>query len=145
MPRVSQLMSSDKTQTFSLSQPFSRTFNSKSFSSFAALSGMLCQVYPPPTVCLFLFLLSFFRQHTYTLLVCIAGTRIITVRARDDDRDNITYGLEPSLYYDGSAYFSINPRSGDVFLKESLRGKVWKETCTLSTSTCITTLAKVHY
>lgn len=51
------------------------------------------------------------------------GSRIITVRARDDERDNITYGLEPSLYYDGSAYFSINPRSGDVFLKESLQGK----------------------
>lgn len=58
------------------------------------------------------------------------GSRIITVRARDDDRDNITYGLEPSLYYDGSAFFSINPRSGDVFLKESLQGKVWKETVT---------------
>ena len=55
---------------------------------------------------------------------------MITVRTRDDDRDNITYGLEKSPYliegfnYDGSPYFSIHQRSGDVFLQKSFVGQV---------------------
>jgi len=52
------------------------------------------------------------------------GSKVITVRTRDDGRDNVTYGLEPALYQDGSHFFKIDPKSGDVFLKESLQGQV---------------------
>ena len=52
------------------------------------------------------------------------GTRVITVRTRDLERDSITYGIEPSLFFDGSKFFTINARTGDVFLKESLVGQV---------------------
>lgn len=34
----------------------------------------------------------------------------------------MVYGIEPSLYKDGSKYFSVNPSTGEVFLQESLIG-----------------------
>lgn len=52
------------------------------------------------------------------------GGRIVTVRARDSERDPIKYSIEPSPFYDGSKFFTINQRTGDVFLKESLKGQV---------------------
>lgn len=52
------------------------------------------------------------------------GSRVITVRTRDAERDPITYAIEPAVYLDGSQFFTINARTGDVFLKESLLGKV---------------------
>ncbi|RWS16017.1 tyrosine kinase receptor Cad96Ca-like protein [Dinothrombium tinctorium] len=51
------------------------------------------------------------------------GSRVMTVRTKDEDRDSIVYGIEAGLFLDGSNYFTINPKSGDVFLKESLHGK----------------------
>lgn len=64
--------------------------------------------------------LLFLPLQTHT---CI-GTRVITVRTRDQERDSITYGIEPSLFFDGSKFFTINARTGDVFLRESLSGQV---------------------
>lgn len=39
----------------------------------------------------------------------------------------MVYGIEPSLYKDGSKYFTVNPKTGEVFLKESLRGKAHEQ------------------
>lgn len=51
------------------------------------------------------------------------GSRIITVRTRDEDRDSIEYSIDKAMFLDGSNYFTINPKNGDVFLKESLLGQ----------------------
>ncbi len=46
------------------------------------------------------------------------------MRTRDEDRDSIVYSIEKAMFLDGSNYFTINPKNGDVFLKESLLGQV---------------------
>ncbi|XP_054156172.1 tyrosine kinase receptor Cad96Ca-like [Oppia nitens] len=51
------------------------------------------------------------------------GSRVITVRTRDEDRDSIDYSIDKAMFLDGSNYFTINPKNGDVFLKESLLGQ----------------------
>ncbi|KAG8179353.1 hypothetical protein JTE90_007625 [Oedothorax gibbosus] len=51
------------------------------------------------------------------------GSRIITVRTRDDDNDPIEFGIEPARYVDGSEYFRINKDSGEVFLQKALTGQ----------------------
>ncbi|KAM7305515.1 tyrosine kinase receptor Cad96Ca [Ixodes scapularis] len=51
------------------------------------------------------------------------GSRVMTVRTRDEDQDVIEYGLEPAVFLDGSSYFRINKRSGEVFLTRSLAGQ----------------------
>ncbi|GIY58922.1 tyrosine kinase receptor Cad96Ca [Caerostris darwini] len=51
------------------------------------------------------------------------GSRIITVRTRDEDNDPIEYGIEPARYVDGSEYFRINKDTGEVFLKKPLTGQ----------------------
>lgn len=51
------------------------------------------------------------------------GSRIITVRTNDDDNDPIEYSIEPALFLDGSNYFRIDKKSGDVFLQSSLAGQ----------------------
>ncbi|XP_042907549.1 tyrosine kinase receptor Cad96Ca [Parasteatoda tepidariorum] len=50
------------------------------------------------------------------------GTRITTVRTRDEDNDPIEYGIEPAKYVDGSDYFQINKDTGEVYLKKSFTG-----------------------
>lgn len=47
----------------------------------------------------------------------------MTVRTRDEDHDVIEYGIEPAVFLDGSSYFRINKRSGEVFLTRSLVGQ----------------------
>lgn len=47
----------------------------------------------------------------------------MTVRTRDEDQDVIEYGIEPAVFLDGSSYFRINKRSGEVFLTRSLAGQ----------------------
>lgn len=47
----------------------------------------------------------------------------MTVRTRDEDQDVIEYGIEPAVFLDGSSYFRINKRSGEVFLSRSLAGQ----------------------
>lgn len=42
----------------------------------------------------------------------------------DQDNDIITYSIEPAKFRDGSKYFRIDERSGDIFVKESLQGQV---------------------
>lgn len=73
-------------------------------------------------------LFSFTPQTSFSssffLSYIITGNRIITVRTRDGERDRITYGIEPALFLDGSKYFTINPRTGEVLLRESLDGQV---------------------
>ena len=66
----------------------------------------------------------------FSLTTTITGSKVITVRTRDSDRDNVTYGLEAALYQDGSQFFSIDSKSGDVFLKESFEGQVRVERVT---------------
>lgn len=51
------------------------------------------------------------------------GSRVMTVRTRDEDQDVIEYGIEPAVFLDGSSYFRINKRSGEVFLTRSLAGQ----------------------
>ncbi|GBN81616.1 Tyrosine kinase receptor Cad96Ca [Araneus ventricosus] len=51
------------------------------------------------------------------------GSRIITVRTRDEENDPIEYGIEPARYVDGSEYFRINKDTGEVFLKKALTGQ----------------------
>lgn len=46
------------------------------------------------------------------------------MRARDAEGDDISYAIESSLYRDGSNLFTINGKTGEVFLKQSLAGKV---------------------
>ena len=57
---------------------------------------------------------AFLRMHHLTFPLRAIGTRVATVRTRDQDGDSITYGIEPSLFLDGSQFFAINARSGDV-------------------------------
>ncbi|XP_077504411.1 tyrosine kinase receptor Cad96Ca [Amblyomma americanum] len=47
----------------------------------------------------------------------------MTVRTRDEDHDVIEYGIEPAVFLDGSSYFRINKRTGEVFLSRSLAGQ----------------------
>lgn len=47
----------------------------------------------------------------------------MTVRTRDEDQDVIEYGIEPAVFLDGSSYFRINKRTGEVFLTRSLAGQ----------------------
>ncbi|GFX81541.1 tyrosine kinase receptor Cad96Ca [Trichonephila clavipes] len=51
------------------------------------------------------------------------GSRIITVRTRDEDNDPIEYGIEPARYVDGSEYFRVNKDTGEVFLQKELTGQ----------------------
>ncbi|XP_076318089.1 tyrosine kinase receptor Cad96Ca-like [Tachypleus tridentatus] len=51
------------------------------------------------------------------------GSRIITARARDAEKDDIRYGIKPALYLDGSNFFRINKKSGEVFLASPLTGQ----------------------
>lgn len=51
------------------------------------------------------------------------GSRVMTVRTRDEDQDVIEYGIEPAVFLDGSNYFRINKRTGEVFLTGSLKGQ----------------------
>ncbi|KAL3177185.1 hypothetical protein MRX96_009880 [Rhipicephalus microplus] len=51
------------------------------------------------------------------------GSRVMTVRTRDEDHDVIEYGIEPAVFLDGSSYFRINKRTGEVFLTRSLVGQ----------------------
>ncbi|XP_054724069.1 tyrosine kinase receptor Cad96Ca-like [Uloborus diversus] len=51
------------------------------------------------------------------------GSRIITVRTRDEDGDHIEYGIEPARYVDGSDYFRINKDTGEVYLDKTLSGQ----------------------
>ncbi|XP_067120694.1 tyrosine kinase receptor Cad96Ca [Centruroides vittatus] len=51
------------------------------------------------------------------------GSRIITVRTNDDDNDPIEYSIEPALFLDGSNYFRIDKKTGDVYLQASLAGQ----------------------
>lgn len=46
------------------------------------------------------------------------------VRTIDQENDIITYSIEPGKYRDGSKYFRIDEKSGQVFLKQSLIGQV---------------------
>lgn len=62
------------------------------------------------------------------------GSRIITVRTKDEEKDTIVYGIEPAVFLDGSNYFTINPNNGDVFLKESLKGQVRTDDFCLKTN-----------
>ena len=52
------------------------------------------------------------------------GRRVTTVRTRDDEGDPIEFGIEPALFLDGSGYFTINSKSGEVFLASPLNGMV---------------------
>ncbi len=56
------------------------------------------------------------------------------MRTRDEDRDSIEYSIDKAMFLDGSNYFTINPKNGDVFLKESLLGQVREG---YSTRTCL--------
>lgn len=47
----------------------------------------------------------------------------MTVRTRDEDKDVIEYGIEPAVFLDGSSYFRINKRTGEVYLTRSLVGQ----------------------
>ncbi|XP_076368276.1 LOW QUALITY PROTEIN: tyrosine kinase receptor Cad96Ca-like [Tachypleus tridentatus] len=51
------------------------------------------------------------------------GSRITTVRVRDDEKDDIEYGIKPAVYLDGSSFFRINKRTGDVFLASPVTGE----------------------
>lgn len=51
------------------------------------------------------------------------GSRITTVRTRDNEKDPIEYGIEPAVYVDGSRFFRINKDTGEVHLAESLVGQ----------------------
>lgn len=46
------------------------------------------------------------------------------VRTRDDEGDPIEFGIEPALFLDGSGYFKIDPKSGEVLLASPLIGMV---------------------
>ncbi|XP_023227342.1 tyrosine kinase receptor Cad96Ca-like [Centruroides sculpturatus] len=50
------------------------------------------------------------------------GSRIATVDTKDDDGDPIEYGIEPSVFLDGSSYFKIDKKSGVVILDNPLKG-----------------------
>lgn len=67
---------------------------------------------------------SLFFHSLIELILSSSGSRITTVRTRDEDEDPIEYGIEPASYVDGSDYFRINKDTGEVFLKKSLVGLV---------------------
>lgn len=67
-----------------------------------------------PTWLILLFVLAYLK----------IGSQITTVRTKDEDKDEIVYGIEPSLFSDGSKFFSINSKTGEVFLKSSVKGQV---------------------
>ena len=43
---------------------------------------------------------------------------------RDDNPNDIVFSIAPSGHYDGSRYFQINDTTGEIYLKESLKGLV---------------------
>lgn len=54
----------------------------------------------------------------------ILGNRVTTVHTIDQDNDIITYSIEAAKFRDGSKYFRIDEKTGDIFVKESLKGQV---------------------
>ncbi|KAF8765115.1 Tyrosine kinase receptor Cad96Ca like protein [Argiope bruennichi] len=50
------------------------------------------------------------------------GRRVTTVRTRDDEGDPIEYGIEPAVFLDGSSYFTIEKKTGKVFVERPLTG-----------------------
>lgn len=48
------------------------------------------------------------------------GVRIERVQAKDAEQDTLTYRLRPGPFLDGSSYFRIDSRTGEIFLNRSL-------------------------
>ena len=46
------------------------------------------------------------------------------VRTIDKEKDIITYGIDPAHWNDGSKYFRIDEKTGQIFVRESLAGQV---------------------
>ncbi|GIY16304.1 tyrosine kinase receptor Cad96Ca [Caerostris extrusa] len=52
----------------------------------------------------------------------LSGAGVTTVRTRDDEGDPIEYGIEPAVFLDGSSYFTIDKKTGKVFVERPLTG-----------------------
>ncbi|KAI1292182.1 Tyrosine kinase receptor Cad96Ca [Halotydeus destructor] len=65
------------------------------------------------------------------------GSRVMTLRTIDDEKDKMVYGIaksEAPAEYSATHMFTVNPRTGDVFLKENLRGKAGHQFYTYMTA-----------
>lgn len=49
---------------------------------------------------------------------------VTMVRTIDKEKDIITYGIDPAHWNDGSKYFRIDEKTGQIFVRESLAGQV---------------------
>ncbi|KAH9501713.1 hypothetical protein DERF_012537, partial [Dermatophagoides farinae] len=51
------------------------------------------------------------------------GQMVTMVRTIDKEKDIITYGIDPAHWNDGSKYFRIDEKTGQIFVRESLAGQ----------------------